>query len=75
MYRLIDPEQYAGRRVLCVGGGDSDNETVFGWEVRLGVDLLRRLRLEAYYGQTDYALNSATGFDSYQWGVVMRYRF
>lgn len=23
VYRLIDPEQYRGRRVLCVGGGDS----------------------------------------------------
>ena len=23
VYRLIDPEQYAGRRVLVVGGGDS----------------------------------------------------
>lgn len=56
-------------------GGNEDNESVFGWEVRLGVDLWRRLRAEAYYGQTDYALNSATGFDSHQWGVLMRYRF
>ena len=23
VYRLVDPEQYRGRRVLCVGGGDS----------------------------------------------------
>jgi hypothetical protein len=56
-------------------GGEQDNETVFGWEVRLGVDLPRRLRLEAYYGETDYALNSATGFESDQWGILVRYRF
>ncbi len=48
---------------------------VFGWEVHFGIDLPRRLRLEAYYGETDYALNSATGFESDQWGILVRYRF
>jgi len=56
-------------------GGEQDNDTVFGWEVRVGFDLPHRLRLEAYYGETDYALNSANGFDSDQWGVLVRYRF
>lgn len=56
-------------------GGKQDNETVFGWEVRIGVDLPHRLRLESYYGETDYALNSATGFESDQWGILVRYRF
>lgn len=60
---------------VLLEGGKQDNETVFGWEVRFGIDLPRRLRLEAYYGETDYALNSATGFESDQWGILVRYRF
>ncbi len=60
---------------LFLAGGEEDNESVFGWEVRFGIDLPRRLRLEAYYGETDYALNSATGFESDQWGILVRYRF
>jgi hypothetical protein len=58
-----------------VAGADVSNDEVFGWEVRIGWDALKRLRFEAYYGETDYALQSATGFDSEHWGLLGRYRF
>jgi tetratricopeptide (TPR) repeat protein len=61
--------------IVLLEGGEQDNDTLFGWEVRLGVDLTRRTRLEAYYGETDYAAQSASGFDSEHWGVVFRHRF
>jgi tetratricopeptide (TPR) repeat protein len=54
---------------------DVDNDEIFGWEVRIGWDAMKRLRFEAYYGETDYALQSATGFDSEHWGLLARYRF
>ena len=35
----------------------------------------RRVSLEAYYADSDYALQLATGFESSRAGFVFRYRF
>ncbi len=58
-----------------IAGEKQSSDEVFAWQVRIGVDIQHPLRLEAYYGETDYALQSATGFESEQWGVLLRYRF
>ena len=56
-------------------GEKQSNDTIFAWQVRLGWDIKSPLRLEAYYGESDFAVQSGTGFESEQWGVLLRYRF
>jgi thioredoxin reductase len=48
VYRLIDPEQYAGRRVLVVGGGDSALEAVGRLAEQPGAEVAISYRGQAY---------------------------
>ena len=54
---------------------EQSNDTVFGWEAKVGWQITEQARVEAYYGRSDYAAQSATGFESAQAGVFFRYRF
>lgn len=54
---------------------EATGETVFGWELRIGWNITDRARLEGWYGETDYALTSATGFESQASGLLFQYRF
>jgi thioredoxin reductase/ferredoxin len=48
VYRLIDPEQYAGKRVLVVGGGDSALEAAASIAEQPGSHVTLSYRGEAY---------------------------
>ena len=48
VYRLIDPEQYAGRRVLVVGGGDSALEAAVQLSEQPGTEVTLSYRSKAY---------------------------
>lgn len=48
VYRLIDPEQYAGRRVLVVGGGDSALEAAARLAEQPGAQVTLSYRGSAY---------------------------
>lgn len=48
VYRLVDPEQYAGKRVLVVGGGDSALEAAWRLAEQPGTDVTLSYRSEAY---------------------------
>ena len=56
-------------------GVTSGTDTIFGYEIRLGWNITERARLEAYFGENDYAAQSATGFESQHSGLLFRYRF
>ena len=56
-------------------GFEQSNDTVFGWEAKVGWQITEQARVEAYYGRSDYAAQSATGFESAQAGLFFRYRF
>jgi tetratricopeptide (TPR) repeat protein len=56
-------------------GFEQRHDTVFGWEARVGWQITAHARVEAYYGETDYAAQAATGFESAQAGLLFRYRF
>ena len=48
VYRMIEPEQYAGRKVLVVGGGDSALEAVIRIAEQPGTEVTLCYRGEAY---------------------------
>ena len=48
VYRLIDPEQYAGKRVLVVGGGDSALEAAASIADQPGTEVVLSYRGEAF---------------------------
>jgi thioredoxin reductase (NADPH) len=48
LYRLIDPEQFAGRRVLVVGGGDSALEAAAMLAMEPGTQVTLSYRGDAY---------------------------
>lgn len=48
VYRLIDPEQYRGRRVVVVGGGDSALEAAASLAEHSGTEVLISYRGDAY---------------------------
>jgi thioredoxin reductase len=47
-YRLLEPEQYAGRRVLVVGGGDSAIEAATAISAEPDTDVTLSYRSEAF---------------------------
>jgi len=47
-YRLVDPAQYANRRVLVVGGGDSAIEAAVSLSEECGTDVTLSYRSEAF---------------------------
>lgn len=49
VYRLIDAEQYAGQRVLVVGGGDSALEAACSLAEVLGTEVTLSYRGESFY--------------------------
>jgi len=48
VYRLIDPEQYRGQRVLVVGGGDSALEAAVSIAAQPGTEVTLSYRSEAF---------------------------
>jgi thioredoxin reductase len=48
VYRLIDPEQYAGQHVLVVGGGDSALEAAIALAEQPGTTVVLSYRGEAF---------------------------
>ncbi len=48
VYRLADPEQYRGRRVIVVGGGDSALEAALGLSQEAGTEVLLSYRGSAF---------------------------
>ena len=58
-----------------LAGFEQSNDSVFGWEAKVGWQITDHARVEAYYGETDYAAQAATGFESAQAGLFFRYRF
>lgn len=48
VYRLVDPAQYAGQRVLVVGGGDSALEAAIALAGEAGTDVALSYRSEAF---------------------------
>lgn len=48
VYRLTDPEQYAGKRVLVVGGGDSAIEAALALAEQPGTNVALSYRREAF---------------------------
>jgi thioredoxin reductase len=48
VYRLVDPEQYAGQRVLVVGGGDSALEAALATAGQPGASVALSYRGEAF---------------------------
>ena len=56
--------------------GPGSDDTVQAYYVSAGTTFgSRRVALEAYYADSDYALQLATGFESSRGGFVFRYRF
>ena len=49
VYRLMDPEQYRQRRVLCVGGGDSSVEAAVSLASIAGCEVHLSYRGESFY--------------------------
>ena len=49
VYRLLDPEQYRHRKVLCVGGGDSSVEAAVSLAEVAGCEVHLSYRGEAFY--------------------------
>lgn len=49
VYRLMDPEQYRQRRVLCVGGGDSSVEAAIALAGIAGCEVHLSYRGESFY--------------------------
>ncbi|MBL4847322.1 MAG: NAD(P)-binding domain-containing protein [Planctomycetes bacterium] len=49
IYRLLDPEQFRQRRVLCVGGGDSSVEAAIALAGIAGCEVHLSYRNEAFY--------------------------
>jgi tetratricopeptide (TPR) repeat protein len=56
-------------------GGEADLDGVFGAWGQIVWNVTRHFRIQAYYGETTYALQSSTGFRSTQAGIVFGYRF
>jgi tetratricopeptide (TPR) repeat protein len=69
-----------GRQDFAVGAatttGPGGDDTVQAFHLSAGTTFgSRRVALEAYYSDSDYALNLATGFESSRAGFTFRYRF
>jgi hypothetical protein len=54
---------------------DFDSTDVLDWEVLAGVNIAESLAIEAYYGRSDSAFSSPSGFSSTTGGVRARIRF
>lgn len=57
------------------GGVKTSGDSVFGGRLLVGRWVTQRLGIEGYAAYSDYAVQSATGFDFTQFGVRLRYRW
>jgi tetratricopeptide (TPR) repeat protein len=62
----------AGVQSFTLGERKIENDEMFGWLATLGFPLGRVASLEIFGGKSDYALQSATGFESEQYGIRLR---
>jgi thioredoxin reductase (NADPH) len=72
VYRLIDPEQYRGRRVLVVGGGDSALEAAVSLSLEAGTTVTLSYRGAAFSGaKTRNRDNINTAVEARRLNVLM----
>ena len=64
-----------GWQSFTIGTAKVSGDGVFGGRALLGRWLTERFALEVYAAYSDYAVESATGFDFTQFGLRLRYRW
>jgi tetratricopeptide (TPR) repeat protein len=52
-----------------------NRDSVFGYELLAGWNIIRRLAFEASYGKTNYAQQIASGFESHHYGFLLKITF
>jgi len=69
------PKRIAISSESCARRPSSGNDTVFGYELLFGWNMHRNVVFETFYGDSDYAQQTASGFESHHWGYLFRFSF